>query len=207
MRPVRVAVHAADPITQAGLVSCLGLRSEFELVGGEHGGRPDVAVVQIARSNPGAAARLRELHAAAPAPKVLVGNGLQSADVLTAVECRVVALLSRAEAAGDRLAAAVLAAASGRGALPPELVGELLARVRRLAEDVLAPRGLTAASLTKREVDVLRLLADGRDTADIAEALCYTERTVKKVIHAMTTRLHLRNRPHAVAYAVRAGVI
>jgi DNA-binding CsgD family transcriptional regulator len=54
---------------------------------------------------------------------------------------------------------------------------------------------------------VLRLVADGYDTAEIARKLAYSERTVKNVLHNITARLHLRNRPHAVAYALRQGFI
>jgi DNA-binding NarL/FixJ family response regulator len=56
-------------------------------------------------------------------------------------------------------------------------------------------------------VEVLRLLADGLDTSEIAHKLAYSERTVKNVVHDVTTRLQLRNRSHAVAYALREGLI
>jgi DNA-binding CsgD family transcriptional regulator len=91
--------------------------------------------------------------------------------------------------------------------MPPNLVGELLKHIERLQRDVLTPHGLTAAGLTPREVDVLRLMADGLDTAEIAGKLCYSERTVKNVIYGVTHRLKLRNRSHAVAYALRSGLI
>jgi DNA-binding NarL/FixJ family response regulator len=54
---------------------------------------------------------------------------------------------------------------------------------------------------------VLRLVADGLSTREIATKLCYSERTIKAVIQELTTRLYLRNRAHAVAYAVRNGWI
>jgi len=54
---------------------------------------------------------------------------------------------------------------------------------------------------------VLRLIADGCDTSEIANRLAYSERTVKNVLHDVTTRLQLRNRSHAVAYALRQGLI
>jgi DNA-binding CsgD family transcriptional regulator len=61
--------------------------------------------------------------------------------------------------------------------------------------------------LTPRELEVLRLVSDGLDTQQIADRLCYSERTVKGVIHDVTTRLNLRNRSHAVAFAMRRGWI
>ena len=54
---------------------------------------------------------------------------------------------------------------------------------------------------------MLRLLAEGQDTQEIASTLCYSERTVKGVIHEITTRLQLRNRSHAVAFALRNDLI
>ena len=47
----------------------------------------------------------------------------------------------------------------------------------------------------------------GHDTSEIASRMCYSERTVKNVLHDLTTRLQLRNRAHAVAYAMREGLI
>jgi DNA-binding NarL/FixJ family response regulator len=76
-----------------------------------------------------------------------------------------------------------------------------------LQREVLAPNGLSASGLEPREVSVLRLIAEGWGTEEIAKELAYSERTVKNVIFNLTTRLHLRNRAHAVAYALRAGVI
>ncbi len=60
---------------------------------------------------------------------------------------------------------------------------------------------------TQRERTVLRLVSEGFDTAEIAAELAYSERTVKNAIHAVTERHHLRNRSHAVAYALRVGAI
>ncbi len=61
--------------------------------------------------------------------------------------------------------------------------------------------------LDARQLTALRLLADGCDTREIARHLCYSERTVKAIIGAVTDRLGVRNRTHAVAHAVRHGLI
>ena len=91
--------------------------------------------------------------------------------------------------------------------MPPDLLGRLLEQVGRLQRQVLAPRGLAFSGLTPRETEVLRLVAEGHDTSEIASRMCYSERTVKNVLHDLTTRLQLRNRAHAVAYAMREGLI
>jgi DNA-binding CsgD family transcriptional regulator len=61
--------------------------------------------------------------------------------------------------------------------------------------------------LSAREIDVLRLVAEGYDTADVAEQLAYSESTIKGVLAKVMARLDARNRSHAVALAVRTGLI
>jgi DNA-binding NarL/FixJ family response regulator len=84
---------------------------------------------------------------------------------------------------------------------------EQAGRLQALQRDVLDPHGLTTAGLYTREVDVLRLLAEGLDTAEVSQRLNYSERTVRNIIHGMLTRMKLRNRVHAVAFALRNGVM
>jgi DNA-binding CsgD family transcriptional regulator len=88
----------------------------------------------------------------------------------------------------------IRAAAAGVGFVP-------------LAASWQAPAVDTPGQLQPREVEVLRLVADGFDTVEIARKLNYSERTVKNVIHQITQRLGLRNRPHAVAYAIKNGLM
>jgi DNA-binding NarL/FixJ family response regulator len=61
--------------------------------------------------------------------------------------------------------------------------------------------------LSSRDVTVLRLLSNGCSTADIADDLAYSESTIKNIIHDLVSQLGARNRAHAVAMAIRAGVI
>jgi DNA-binding NarL/FixJ family response regulator len=61
--------------------------------------------------------------------------------------------------------------------------------------------------LSARDVSVLRLLADGRSTAGIAEELAYSDSMVKNIIHDLVRQIGAQNRAHAVAMAIRAGVI
>jgi DNA-binding CsgD family transcriptional regulator len=63
------------------------------------------------------------------------------------------------------------------------------------------------AALTGRQLSVLALVADGRANAEIAQELSCSEHTVKNVIYELMARLQVRNRAHAVAHAVRAGLI
>ena len=61
--------------------------------------------------------------------------------------------------------------------------------------------------LHQREIAVLSLLADGLDTAAVADRLSYSPRTIKNILHAVMLRLNLSNRTHAVAFAIRHRLI
>ena len=95
---------------------------------------------------------------------------------------------------------------------PARELAEAVRRVQagmRVVDPELAAQSLMdgPSPLSPRETEVLRLVAEGHDTAEIAHRMSYSERTVKNVLHDLTTRLQLRNRTHAVAYAMREGLI
>src|SRR5918994_2100169 len=76
------------------------------------------------------------------------------------------------------------------------------------ADDGLARHGrAVVARLTDREQQVLTLIAEGHPTREVAEQLCYSERTVKNVLHDVVTKLNARSRSQAVAHAVREWLI
>jgi len=211
VQQIRVALQASDPLSHAGISSLLRSAPEIVLHSGPIGvsgsPAPTVLILCCARLTAEVVANLRRAAAATGAPAVLITEEISEAELLTAVECQVVAILPRAAVTAERLVHSVRAAATGGGVMPPNLVGELLKHIERLQREVLTPNGLNSSGLTPREVDVLRLMADGMDTNEIAGQLCYSERTVKNVIYGVTQRLKLRNRSHAVAYALRTGMI
>ncbi|HEX6342293.1 response regulator transcription factor [Umezawaea sp.] len=206
MERVRVVVQTADHLSMAGLTSYLGGRAEIEVLDWDQRATANVVVVAVDRISPEVLTGLRRVATDIGAPVVLVLDEVGERDVLAAVEHRVVAILPRTAATGAGVLRSVLAAASGGGVMPPSLVAELLKHVERLQRALVSP-DTSVPKLTPREADVLRLMADGLGTAEIADRLCYAERTIKNVFYGLTTRLNLRNRPHAVAYALRKGMI
>lgn len=203
---VRVAIEARDDLSMTGLTSYLGNRPEITLVPAGERAEADVVVVAADRLTAEMVSGLCRAADEVPVPVVVVLDELGGADVLTVAECRIVAVLPRATVTGDTVLRSVLAAASGGAAMPPNVVAELLEHVRRLRRELAAP-ATESGRLTAREIEVLRLMADGLDTAEIAGMLSYSERAIKNVFYGITGRLGLRNRPHAVAYALRKGMI
>jgi DNA-binding NarL/FixJ family response regulator len=204
----RVHVHAIDPITAAGLRAQLQGHPDIELV--ELDESADVESVAVAAadslSEP-VMTMLRKARRHGCRRVVLVCQAPPDLDLLAAIELGVCAILPRSDATTRRLARSVLGVASGEAALPADLLGRLIDSVARIQTDVLAPRGLRVNGMADREVRILRLVADGHDTREIASTLNYSERTVKNVLHDVTTRFQLRNRSQAVAYAIREGLI
>ena len=204
-------LFVVDPHTiyRRGLVACLE-------------GLPDVTDVGHA----GSVAEARETPALLDADLVLVDRVLEggqefvgavaetgarvivcSSDltedlVLEVLQAGAVGVLRKETLTTESLASAVRAAADGTGVVTPELLRELL--------DQLAVNGATrpvAARLTDREQQVLSLIAAGHPTREVALKLCYSERTVKNVLHDVVTKLGARSRSQAVAHAVREGLI
>lgn len=200
-----MAVHASDPILREGVLGQLRRYPEVELR--EESGPGTVALLVDDMLDEGALTRLRRLVRTEGARAVLVVRSLREAELLDVIECGVGAIVWRHEATADRLVQAVLAAARGDGDLPADLLGRLISQVGTLHRSAAGRLGAPSTGLTPREVDVLRLIAEGFDTGEIASKLSYSERTVKNVMHGLTTRLHLRNRAHAVAHALREGYI
>ncbi|ATL33049.1 helix-turn-helix transcriptional regulator [Streptomyces formicae] len=201
---VRVAVTAPDPITHEGVLSQLRRHPEVELC--KNSGPATVALFIEDTIDEAALTRLRRAVRSEGSRAVLVAGTVREHELLDVVECGVGAIVWRHEATAQRLVRAVLTAAKGGGDLPADLLAQLISQVRRLQNDSADQPGFLV-SFTKREVDVVRLVADGFDNSEIALKLSYSERTVKNVMYGLTTRLHLRNRAHVVAYALREGFI
>ncbi|MCL7376582.1 MULTISPECIES: response regulator transcription factor [Streptomyces] len=203
-----VGLRAQDPISQAGVASQLRTRPEVTLTGWEDGElTPQVVVVVVDVIDEEALRMLRNIQRSGTARGVLVATEIDEQKLVSAAECGVAGVVRRSEATPDHLVRVIVAVANGEGHVPADLLGRLLEQVGKLQGQVLGPRGLHFTGLSSREIDVLRLVAEGYDTADIATKLAYSERTIKNVLHAVMTRLQLRNRSHAVAYALRQGLI
>ncbi|QKW11170.1 response regulator transcription factor [Streptomyces sp. NA04227] len=200
-----MAVSAPDPISREGAISQLRRRPEIELR--EESGPGSVALLIEDALDEAALTRLRRIVRSEGARAVLVVGAIRESELLDIVECGVGTIVWRHEATAHRLVQAVLAASRGDGDLPADLIGRLISQVGTLHRGGTSGPGAPSLGLTPREVDVLRLVAEGLDTGEIASKLSYSERTVKNVMHGLTTRLHLRNRAHAVAYALREGYL
>ncbi|MFK0223797.1 response regulator transcription factor [Streptomyces vinaceus] len=202
-----VHVRASDPISEAGVVASLRDRAEVRVVDRSQLSSETVGVVASESLDGGAMQIMNSLRGQGVQRIVVVAGTLDDEGVLAAAEAGVAGLLRRNEATSDRLVQVINSVGKGAGVVPPDLLGRLLKQVASIQHHVLSPRGIGLTGLTSRETDVLRLVAAGLGTQEIAQQLSYSERTVKNTLHDVTSRFHLRNRCHAVAYAIREGLI
>jgi DNA-binding NarL/FixJ family response regulator len=204
---IPVTVHAPDPISREGALGQLRRCPEIEIRENADADSGTVTLLVSDALDDAAVTRLRRLMADGDTRAVLVVGSLREAKLLDVLGCGIGAIVWRHEATEDRLAQAVMAAARGDGELPADLLGRLIDQVNVLHGIAGGRAGVPTSGLSPREVNVLRLVADGLGTAEIASKLSYSDRTIKNILHELSTRLHLKNRAHAVAYALREGYI
>lgn len=205
---VTVGVLSSDPWASAGAASYLRAREDIELVPEQELGRAGVLVVIEHEVSDDVLDELvsRTCDSDAAPLCILVTDELGTRTFLRALEHGVVAVLPLRQTDGPRMIKAVLTAQAGGADFPGRFQRALLDHLRHIHRDVLLPHGLTTTGLTKRESDVLAMLAEGFDTREIAAELAYSERTVKYVLQNMMERHEIKHRPHAVAFAIRVGL-
>jgi DNA-binding NarL/FixJ family response regulator len=208
---IRVVVVDDHDLFRRGLRRSLedqGLRVIGEAADGEEAvrlvvhARPEVVVMDLQMPKMSGVEAVRELAVAAPAVRVLmltVSGDEQS--VTEAIEAGARGYLLK-QATIEEIAAGVRAAAAGEALVSPRVAAQLLKRLRGPAPSTPAGPGLT-----ERELDVLRLVAEGRDNQEIAEALTISPRTAKNHVASILAKLGLDNRIQAAVYAVRRGIV
>ncbi|KUJ56197.1 response regulator transcription factor [Streptomyces sp. MI02-2A] len=204
---ITVTLHADDPIARAGLSGLLRGQPEIEVLERpvQSVGRRSVAVILADRVDDDAAVMLRRLVRGESREAVLVAGKLHERELLSAVACGVRTFVWRHQATAESLAKAVRSAARGDSEVPSDLLNRLLVQLGRHGSGASSVPMVTG--LSDREVQVLRFVADGLENRQIAGKLSYSERTVKNILHGLMTRMQLRNRAHAVAYALREGYL
>jgi DNA-binding NarL/FixJ family response regulator len=200
----------------AGAKAQLMGQPAIELVGPADLDRARVALVISEAADESAAKVVKAIQRDGVPRVVLVAARFDEAGVLAAVAAGVTSFLRRSEATSARLTEVIRAADQCGCQLPEGLVRKATAavhpeRTQPLETSTLdiAERGGSTITmrLTNRETEVLRLVADGFDTSEIAEQLAYSESTIKGVLAKIMGRLDARNRCHAVAIVVREGLI
>jgi len=212
-RPVRVVVADDQAAVREGLVIMLDLLDDVEVVGQAADGdeavrlveerHPDVVLMDLRMPRCDGVSATARIRAAHPSTQVVVLTTYSDeADIITALRAGALGFLTK-DATRAQIAQAVRAAAAGQSILAGEVQQKLVAAAGPVApQAVELPDGLTA-----REVEVLRLIAEGLANKEIAARLYVSEATVKSHINRLFAKAGITHRAQAVQYAYEHGLV
>lgn len=205
---IRVLIADDHSVVRQGLRMFLGLDPELEVIGEATDGamaveltrelRPDVVLMDLLMPVMDGITAIGVIHREVPDTEVLaLTSVLEDASVIGAVRAGAIGYLLK-DTQADELRRAIKAAAAGQVQLSPEASARLLREVR-------APD--SPETLTERETEVLRLLAQGLANKEIARSLTIGEKTVKTHVSNILAKLGVQSRTQAALSAVQIGLV
>lgn len=216
--PIRLLIVDDHNLFRQGLIRILADFPQLDVVGQAADGaealtlvdalQPDVVLMDLnmpVLSGPDATRRLSASHPATPVIILTVSE--RDADLFDAIKAGARGYLLKNVGMAE-LIDAVQRVHAGEAIIAPGMAGRLLDEFRRTAGPApAAPAAVEVGDLSAREMEVLRLVAQGMPNREIAAALSLSEHTVKSHLANILAKLHLRSRAHAAAYAVQAGLV
>ena len=167
--------------------------------------QPDVVLMDVSMPEMDGVEATRIIRATEAATRVIMLTMHADADVLAdAIRAGASGYLVK-DCSTEEVAAAVRMAANGDTALSPQLAATMLDEVRRL--ETPPPAAEEDRLITKREEEVLQLIADGCSTPEVASQLYISQKTVKNHLASIYQKLDARDRTQAVLQAVRMGIV
>lgn len=215
MKPIRVLIVDDHEIVREGLQTLLAEDADFEVVGMAGDGAaavtlaekesPDVILMDLLMPGLDGIEATRRILSHNPAARVVVLTTFADDQrVRDAIQAGAIGYLLKDVLKTDLLRA-LHDAAVGRPSLHPEVQQRLMREVAGRASTV-QEQAPPHSSLTEREVEILRLIADGRSNKEIAAALHLTEGTIKGYVSTIFDKLGVEDRTQAALYAVKHGV-
>jgi NarL family two-component system response regulator LiaR len=222
--PITVFLVDDHDVVRKGLTFYLSSHAEVAIVG--EAGDAQTAVAEVTRLVPdvvlmdlllpmqpggepheaGGVEATRRIRQASPFTQVIVLTSFAQDELLfAAVKAGALSYLLK-DADAEKVLSTIHAASRGEAVLHPRVARRLMAELGAPGQGQSASDKLTA-SLTERELEVLRLIAQGLSNLEIAERLVITERTVKAHVSNLLSKLQLNDRTQAAIYAWREGIV
>jgi len=214
---VRVLLVDDQALFREALATLLGVRTDIAVVGEAGNGdealraaaelRPDVVLMDLRMPVLDGIAATRRLRVEQPGVRVIALTTFDEDDeVFAALRAGAVGYLLK-DVSSARLVEAILAAARNESVLQPSVAAKVVARFAQLPADSAPQPQPLVVPLSDRELDVIRLLADGRSNREIAAALFLAEGTVKNHVTNVLAKLGARDRTQAALRARELGLL
>ena len=218
-KPITVLLVDDHEVVRQGLRAFLEAQTEFAVVGEAESGAaaiklaqehiPDVVLMDLVMPGMDGVEATRQVKGTSPRTQVVVLTSYHEDEhIFPALQAGAISYILK-DTKMDDLAEAVRRAAQGEATLHPRVATRVLQELHGVKADREHPRSkpYPSTDLTRREIDVLELIANGMSNKGIAEQLVISEYTVKGHVSNILSKLHLADRTQAAVYAWREGIV
>lgn len=214
---IKVLIVDDHQIVRQGLRAFLELHEDIVVVGEAGDGRtaveatrlqqPDIVLMDLVMPNLDGIEATRQITSLSDTIKIIALTSFADDDkIFPAIQAGASSYLLK-DISPDDLIGAIRAAYRGEARLHPNVVRALMDAARNSRHDDSTNKPTeTATNLTERELDVTRLVAQGRSNRDIAKALFISEKTVKTHVSNILDKLNLKDRTQLAIYAIKQGL-
>jgi DNA-binding NarL/FixJ family response regulator len=214
---LRVLIVDDHALFRRGLQMVLAQEPDIEVVGEASDGsdavekaktlKPDIVLMDVRMPRRSGIEATGDIRDMLPGAKILMLTiSDEEADLYESIKAGASGYLLK-EISIEEVADAIRSVMAGQSRISPSMASKLLSEFAAISQRAGDRRELAAAKLTDREMQVLKLVAQGLNNKDIAERLFISENTVKNHIRNILDKLHLHSRMEAVVYAVREKLL
>ena len=212
MESMKVLIADDHPVVREGLSAMLNRQPDIEVVGEAENGRecvekarklrPDIVLMDLRMPEMDGVEAMRQIAATNPEVRFIVLTTYDNDEyIFKGIEAGARAYLLK-DSPREELFKAIRAVHRGESLIQPAVAGKVLDRFAELSRQVKAPE-----ALSDREVEVVKLIAEGTANKEIAVSLHISESTVKTHIQTIFQKLGVSDRTGAVTQAIRKGII
>ena len=211
MKKIRVLVVEDQHVVRDGFVAILSFQPDIEVVGEAQDGieavemarkaRPDIVLLDMVMPRQDGLTTIPKLRAFVPDARILVLSSFADSDrVYQAIKAGALGYMLK-DTTRAQLLQSIRDTASGKASLNPSIAMKVIHEFDQPGKGVFSNQ-----SLTRRELEALRLIARGLSNQEIATSLVVHERTIAKYVSSILNKLHVTNRTQAALYAIREGL-